>query len=389
MTRHFSIPLVLRMVPKGLLRKFFAQMGHEFLEVPWEKIRPHEIETILAGLHRLPTAEQLTIETALQNVFELACENGRRAICEAKVEIQKQNRLMYYPDLASTYAMSVWIWLHYPQIFDRAMLLYEVDQLGRWRKRKDLPRRAPNTTGEALLNLANAISRLLKRQEGRGQCCTVEYVHRGDGSECFLAYPDDFVHTILMHDVAGNLAPRSIRPAFEMVFAFTPAEGVLEINAKVPSRLKAELEDIFCETILGETAEERRLQAIYNLNVLKEGIDRLETDPEDGVSPIIHRLRLAIPECRDTITFEADRAGSPDRVYQMLDDYLNREHLPLAVVDVASATIGMVLESRENRRPGRMTFDVARPDSCTLRNHRPERVALAQKYLKRWGIALG
>ena len=389
MTRHFSIPLVLRMTPKGLLRNFFAELGHEFLGVAWEKIRAHEIDTILAGLYKLPTAEQLTIETALQNVFELACENGRRAIHEAKVEIQKQKPILYFPDLDGAYAMSVWIWLNYPKIFDRAMLLYEVDQLGRWRKRKDLPRMPPNTTGDALLELAIAISQLLKREEGRGQHCTVEHVRRGDGSECFLAYPDDFVHTILIHDGAGQLRPRSIRPAFEMVFAYSPEEGVLEINAKVPSRLKTQLEDIFCETILGKAANEGAGSSVYNLNVLKEGIDRLETDPEDGVSPVVHRLRLAIPECRDAITFEADRAGSPDRVYQMLDDYLNREHLPLAEVDVASATIGMVLESRANRRPGRMTFDVARPDSCTLRNHRPERVALAQKYLKRWGIAVG
>jgi hypothetical protein len=389
MARHFSIPMVLRLIPKGLLRKFFAQLGHAFLDVSWEKIRPHQIDTILTVFHQLPSADQMAVETALQNVFELACENGLRAIREATVDMHERDRVLYLPKLDGAYGMSVWTWLFHPRIFDRAMLLYEVDQLGRWRRRKDLPRVPPNTGPEALERLAGAVSDLLQREEGRGQRCTVEHVRRGDGSECFLAYPDDFVCTILVHDGPGRLRPRSIRQTFEMVFAYNPQEGVLEINAKLPARLKSQLEDLFCAVILGKPAEKRGLEAVYNLNVLKEGTDRLETDPEDGVLPVVHRLRLAIPESRDTITFEADRAGKPERVYEMLDSYLAREQLPLSEVDVASATIGMVLQARESRRPGRMTFDVARPDTCTLRNHRPERVALAQKYLKRWGIAVG
>ena len=126
----------------------------------------------------------------------------------------------------------------------------------------------------------------------------------------------------------------------------------------------------------------------YDLNVLKDGPQRLETDPKDCVTPVVRRLRLAIPESRDTITLEADRAAGPQKMYRMLDEYLNRERLPLSDLDVVSATIGLVLHPTNGRRGGRLTFDVSRPDTCTLRSHRPDQVALAQKYLRRWGIAV-
>lgn len=386
MTRHFSIPTILRMIPNGLLRAVFTRLGHPMHEVPWEKLPQRNIEPILRTLGLLAAAERDSLETVLHDVFDLACEHGSRAIREAVSSIAAE-KPPFLPDVGGPYCLATWTWLHYPVLFDRAMRLHEVDCLSRWRKRKDVPRVVPRTSPEALSELASALGRILQKQEGRGQQCTVELARRADGAVCFLAYPDDFVHTMLLHDRAGNLAPRNVRPTFDIVFAYDQAAGTLELNAKIPTRLKAELEDVFCRTILGEAVLHHGSDAVYNLNVLKEGPDCLETDPEDGVTPVVRRLRLAIPESRETITLEADRAGGPESVYRMLDECLNREKLPLDDLEITSATIGFVLHPIEGRKPGRLTFEVARPDTCTLRNHRADRVALAQKYLKRWGIA--
>lgn len=388
MTRHFSIPTVLRMTPNGILRAIFTRMGHKMHAVPWEKLPQRNIEPILDAIQKLSSVEQNSLETVLHDIFDLACENGNRAIREAAtVAVTKMPIVL--PEVGGAYCTSAWTWLNYPDVFDRAMLLFEVDHLGRWRKWKDLPRVAPRNTPESLHALALVIGRMLQREEGRGQRCTVEHVRRGDSADCFLAYTDDFAHTILMHDKAAQLVPRTIRPTFDIVFAYNQAEGTLELHAKVLHRLKPALEDVFCRVILGHIPEPPGGESVYNLNVLKDGPDCLETDPADGVTPIVHRLRLAIPESRDMITLEADRTAGPECIYKMLDECLNREKLPLDELEVASATIGLVLHPIDGRKPGRLTFDVARPDTCTLRNHRPDRVALAQKYLKRWGIAGG
>ena len=388
MTRYFSLPTVLRMTPKNLVRLFFDRLGHPLGDVPWDRLSPRQIQPILEAFQQLPATEQNAAEAALHNVFDLACENGLRAIHEAAEGVMGNAKDLAVPSDGGIYSTSIWTWIHYPDVFDRAMLLFEVDQLTRWRKRKGVSRVAPHTSPAILSRFAGVIGEILQREEGRGRRCTVEHVGRKNGTDFYLAYPDDFVHAVLMHDDQGGLLPRTVRQTFELVFAYTQADGTLELNAKVLSRLKPELEDIFCEIILGQPAVLRGCGAVYDLNVLKDGPDRLQTDPEDYLTAVVRRLRLSIPESREVITLEANRAGDPLSVYRMLSEYLNRERLPLADLEVAAATIGLVFHPTDRRKPGRLTFDVARPDTCTLRNHQADKVALAQKYLKRWGIAV-
>jgi hypothetical protein len=66
-----------------------------------------------------------------------------------------------------------------------------------------------------------------------------------------------------------------------------------------------------------------------------------------------------------------------------------REAARLPGVNVTSARFRMDFHGVDGRRPDSLTFDVSLPDSCNLRNRRPERVALALKYLKEWGVAVG
>ena len=388
MTRHFSIPTALRMTPMPLLRNFFVRVGHEMRNSVWEQFSNRNVRPILEAIQQLEPAQRNSVEAALHDIFDLACEAGVRAIHEAAVSAELTGFAFSSPEPGSPYGISVWTWLYYPTVFERAMLLFEVDHLSRWRKRTDVPRMTPCTSPRVVLQLGEAIGELLRREEGRGQQCTVEHVRRKDATDYFLAYPDDFLDTILAHDEEGALTPQSVRPTFEIVFAYSQADGTLELNAKIPSRLKPELEDIFCQIVLGQPAENCGPEAVYDLNVLKDGPQRLDTDPEDRVTPVVRRLRLAIPESRATITLEADRSAGPQSIYRMLDEYLNRERLPLSDLDVTSATIGLMLHPTNCRKAGRLTFDVSRPDTCTLRSHRPDQVALAQKYLKRWGIAV-
>jgi hypothetical protein len=78
MARHFSIPTVLRMMPKPLLGQVLRRLGHVPAEIPWGELRPRQIEPVLAFLTQLSDPEQRTIKTTLQNVFDLACDQGWR-----------------------------------------------------------------------------------------------------------------------------------------------------------------------------------------------------------------------------------------------------------------------------------------------------------------------
>lgn len=389
MTRHFSIPTALRMTPNGLLRELFVKLGHANLGIAWHALHEREVQPILEALDQLPADAQTTIETALHNIFDLACQNGVNAILEAADDASRRESVLYLPDSTGPYCTAAWTWLNYPDVFDRAALLCQIDGLSRWRKRKDLPRVEPSTTPEVILRLERALSELLRSEQGRGHHCTVEHAYRHDGSDYFLAYPDDFVETITIHDEDGKLTPRPIRQTFEIVFAYDREEGTLETHARVPTRLKPLLEEAFCRIALGVEPDPVQRQVVYNLNILKEAVFQLPTDPKDCVAAKVCRVRLAIPDSQWSIILEAARNGARDEMAEMIDECLDEENIPLERVNVTSARFRMDFHGVNGRRPGSLTFDVSLPDCCNLRNQRPERVALALKYLKEWGVAVG
>lgn len=386
--RHFSIPTMFRMTPPALLEKIFAKLGHQHLNVRWRELHRHGIEPVLEAFRNLAADKRAAVESVLQSIFELACENGVSAILEAADDARQRRSMLYLPDVGGPYCVATWAWLHYPEVFDRATLLHQVDSLSRWRKRKNLPRLAPLVTPKTLESLAGGLSALLYAEQGRGQRCTVEHVYRSDGGDYFFAYPDDFVKTVTVHE-EGRLVPRSIRQTFEMVFVYDRDEGTLETFAHVPTKLKPRLEEAFCRTVLGREPEPAERQAIYNLNILKDAMFQLPTDAEDGVAARICRLRLAVPNTFWSITLESGRNGPADEMAEMVDECLNEENLPLCRVSVTSARFRFEFYPRDDRKRGSLTFDVGLPDSCSLRNQRPDRVAMAQKYLKRWRIAVG
>ena len=379
MSRQFSIPTMLRMVPNSLLGRFFEKLGHDF-DIDWERLGEREIDPVLTSFSDLSPSEQDQIEGDLRNVFDLACESGIEAIIEAASTFGELSLAEAMPTDAGYYARSMWAWLSHRKSFEKALLLHEVSHLRWWRKRNDVPRVEPDLSPGALDRLKIATSDLLMREQGRGNICTVETMFR-DGTHYVLAHPDDFVQNALAHDDDGVLTPRTFRRTFEIVFAFNSTEGTLELYAKVPARLKRTLEELFVSIILDDD-----LDAAYELDHLKHHTVRLETDPEDQLRVRIRRMRLTVKDSRRRIWIEVDANDLTDDIHHALIECLDAEHVPLPSVWVTQVTFCFEFLPLDGRKPGRMTFDVGYPDSCGLRNDRAERVELAQKYLKRWKI---
>jgi hypothetical protein len=225
---------------------------------------------------------------------------------------------------------------------------------------------------------------VLRREEGRGRNCTVEAVARR-GATYFFAFPDDFVVNATAHDDDGRLAPRTFRRTFTLVFAFDPAEGALELYARVPARVKALLEQAFARVAFGLDLGEWRPPPAYEPNALRARGYRLDTDPEDHVTVEVRQVRLSFANSDRQVTLRGDPAWPGDTV-RMLDEVLDRERVTDAAASVTLVTLCFEFHPVGGGRGGSVTFDVAFPNSCSLRNQRPERVATVMKYLTRWGI---
>jgi hypothetical protein len=374
------------MTPNRLLKEFFSRLDHQLLSLDWRKVREHHVEPLLVAMSWLSREAQDEIESALAAIFELACESGCRSIVEVAHQNGQNDVFGILARHACCYERAMWTWLNYPQVFEQATLIHQVENLTRWRKRTGLPQVQPRATPAATRELAAALSQFLQREEGRGQNCTVEYFRRRDGADIFVAYPDDFVQSILLHDNRGNLVPRPLRQTFEIVFAYLADEGTLELFAQVSPTLKPKLESLFGQIILGADLDATASPRPYDLNRLKDRYFCLETDPADHVSASIARLRLEVPNY-GRFTVEPTRSGRGGDVFEVIDDCLNDQAIHWENINISLATFRFQFAAVNGRQAGTLSFDVTFPDHCSIKSRRPERIELTRKYLRRWRIA--
>lgn len=385
MSRVFNLPTVLRQVPNRLLRQFFAKQQVALPGVYWNELRERDIQPILEALQAINPASLLVVEAELRSVFEMGCEGGVQALQESAAALGDHDLIERLPAEDTAYGQAMWVWLNHPDYFARATLLYQVDQLTWWRKRNDLPSSSARRDSATLEQLRHNVSRLLLREQGRGRLCSVEVLERGETVYYFL-YPDDFVQSLQVHDEEGQLAPRSIRRTFHIVFAYRSSAGSLELFAKVPAPLKPKLEEVFARTVLELDLEAWQSPPAFILQHLLFRATQLPVDPRDAVSVAIRRMQFDIVGTKRRIELETDPQGGPRDVYVMIEEYLDRDRISLEDLRVRSVTFLFTFAEQGDRKPGMVSVDVGVPNSCNLRNQRPERVELIQKYLISWGI---
>lgn len=383
MSRQFSIPIVLRMVPNALLQRFFEELEHCDFDPCWSELKEREIDPLLDYLGDMPLEQSNEIESVLRSVFDLACPSGFDALLEAGPHCGVVDLGPLVPDELSLYGKAMWVWLNYRKIFDKAQIIYQVEHMAWWRKRNDLPKNEPDKSPDAIAKLETDISTLLKSQ-GRGKDCTVETLTRG-AVDYFFAYPDDFIQNVVVHDEDGKLSPEAFRQTMLIVFAYKREEGSLEMFAKLPKKLKEQLEVIFADAILHWELGPHEPDAVYELNQLKDPSFDLTPDPADGLRVKIRKMRLSAKYCGRRVFVEIDDDPEDD-IYKTIDECINFEVIPRSEWNVTQVTFCFEFVPLEGRKHGRQTFDVTYPRSCSLRSARRERVELIQKYLKRWRI---
>lgn len=385
MSRHFSLPTVLRMVPNELLEAFFQKLDNPCYGMNWRRLGRRQIEPLLALFDYFPPGQREPAESILRNVFELACESGAKVIRELAKGSNAADALTGLPQHGNLYHQAMWVWLQTPGLFEQAVLFHQVDRLSWWSKRNGLPRTTPSTDSATLTQLAADVSRLLTSEQGRGKHCTIEHVLRDDGTHYFFCFPDDYVQTVTLHDRRGRLRTRTLRQTFEIIFAYRQDDGTLETFAQVPPRLKRELDEAFAWLILETSLGPALPKRVYDLNRLKACRFQLNTDPRDHVHARIRRLELSLPDHFRRITLDS-RLGADDDVLRMVEECLNDEHVSLDTVNVSRAAIQFQFDRSGGRKPGSMTVEVASPDRCNLRSQRPERVSVVQKHFRLWRI---
>lgn len=385
---QFNPKRVLRQISPKLLKELFDRQT-EKLDIPWGDESAMSVDAVFHAWQRMSDQPRKAIEILFHDIDDMATgDDGMRVILEEGLNSGEDFRSVFEP-MESRHDRALWTHLNHPRIWNTAVRFAEADGLstGRfWIKRADVPKATPKTDDAGRGALATSMSAFY-REQGRGHNCTVDHFIRAQTQDYFFVYLSDYADTYVNFDESGKFQRNTERRAFEVVFAYDRENGVLEMFARGGKKVIEPLQHIFCSVVLGcPLKPDTSGKAPYALDGLLNRSFGFDTDPEDEIESVTVRgLRLSvIGRKRGRITLEADPQKGPTSIYDMLDEDLNKERLPLSVLQVTKVTLHM--SRKAPGRGGSFTFSVALPNTCDLKSKREELRLLGEKYLKRWKI---
>jgi len=391
MSRQYSAKTFLRKVPNKLLRDYFAAVAID-LELNWDGLDETDVEPIFEAIHALTDKQRGAVESDFTNINELACENGTRAILE-EAAFWRKDWSAQFAEMENSYERAFWTFLNHPRRFEIAGAFHVMDRYGGWWRRFVGKRLEPAVDSPDLKKLGEAISEYYRRQ-GRGRYCHVDVYQRHEPERiCYFAYPEDIATSDLGYDAAGTFSRRPRQSVFEVVFVYRPEEGHIELHAEGVKKVKEELAEIFCTTILGlkELPDDSGKEP-YDLSCLKDPNFPFATEHKDQVLDVqLKLMRLDLPfdkakgSGRRIILSATSLPGAPNALHGLLDEAIDQRRVPLDNIVISQAKLMFTFRAVDGRQPKTLTFDVTYPDRCTLKDDQQDQVA--KKYLKRWGIA--
>jgi len=144
MARHYSTKDFFRQMPNALLARYFQ--GRELLpDLDFAAMKETQSDELFTAWLELPDGQRNAMDAEFQDIFELSCEKGFRAIldeAEWHLSADPQAHTEFVEKLAALanhYERAMVTFLDHSRFWKGATLFYHADTLPYWRKRKNLP----------------------------------------------------------------------------------------------------------------------------------------------------------------------------------------------------------------------------------------------------------
>jgi hypothetical protein len=359
----------------------------ELTELKWDDLAEMDVDSVFDAWLALPETARAEVERSFRSVSDLSSAEGLQTLIE-EGQFHRVDLTVCVNQLHGLHEKVFWVYLYHEKVFLSAGRLNRADHLnGRyWRRRTDLPAKKPDISHPTRELLARGISQYYQDHQGRGEHCKVEVYLRREKIHYLFAYPADYADTVIIYTDAGSLERQLQKAAFEVIFAYNEVTGTLDLFVQGDKKIRRDMEEFFARLILKEElpAEEPDANP-FELNGLRSRDFDFPTDPEDAVQEVrVKSLRLSlVGPGFGRITLESDARTRRGDIYDLMDKALNHNRLSVETVNVTFATMQVTFAT--SGRPKPITFQIAYPDSCNLKD-KPEHLKI-KDYLKRWGIA--
>jgi len=372
MTRHYSTKNFFRQIPNALLARYFADR-RLFGDLDLGAMKETKQDALFDAWLELPEERRKPMDAEFQDVFELSCERGFRAIIdEARWQMRENPEAL--TDFVETlsalpghYHRAMVTYLDHRKCWTGATRFYHADTLSYWRKRKHMGHQPAAVDDDTIRQLAAQIRNYFHRTEGRGNNCVVEPFRRRE-LDYFFAYPEDYSQQSTEW-VNGEFIHRPHNPAFEVIFVYSQQEGTLDLNVRGTHKAVEPLQGMFATTILklDELPPDPKDERIYDLSPLgKRSFDFVYSVGSGIENVAVRKLRLSSRFNKgERITLETDTTDNSDAIYDLLDKI--GKATPLSLYNVTQVEIAASV-TVDNGKPAKLVpFRITYPNSCSLK----------------------
>ncbi|MGQ0618299.1 MAG: hypothetical protein ACT4QA_00035 [Panacagrimonas sp.] len=356
-----------RHAPNRLLKRYFFERG-ALAEVDFGELSETQVEPIYAAWLALSDEVRKPMEQDFRDIDELASEAGTKAILD-EAEWHGEDLQEQFAKLGGFHERAFWTLLERPKYWPGALHYSHADSVSPryWRKRKNLPRKAAAVDEDSVRELEVKIGAYFHTKEGRGRNCKVECYRRGE-QDYFFAYPEDYAQADVEWGRDGlRRLPR--RPAFEVIFVYTQAEGTLDLYIKGDRKLVPSLQAIFAEVILkGELGPDAVDERVYDLSPMRARDFQFVYGPESGIAHVaMNKLRLTVAGRKERIVLEADPTYEKLAVFDLLDKVAKGIPTTQLLVTQVGVKVTFAFNPKV-RRPQTRSFEINWPNSCSLKH---------------------
>ncbi|MBI1813294.1 hypothetical protein HY285_05425 [Candidatus Peregrinibacteria bacterium] len=177
---------------------------------------------------KLSGKKQADIELELSQVNELANRDSIYHLIDVCVQRDLPSDL-----IAGEAAQALWFLLHQPDVFEEVFFNEEIMGIESW---QNAAAQAGVTIGDTKRHhdsLEKELMRFFKIHEGTGRFCAIQSYHFKD-SKCFvfIGHVSDRLQFFEGFNESGEHQQQRVRPAFQVIFAYYPADGTILLKSR-------------------------------------------------------------------------------------------------------------------------------------------------------------
>ncbi|MBF0179955.1 MAG: hypothetical protein HQM03_08025 [Magnetococcales bacterium] len=324
--------------------------------------------------------------TDAERFVEMADDLGQEAM--QSVVIDRKG----FVEQESAIARGIWLHLHEPESFRRAVEIRHADRyrLGRtWDGFVGPKRVAVSADPEHRREFGEWIKNWFRSPQVKVEVYErIRPKHKGGKSRLVqvVVYREGLPDSILEFE-NGDLARRHLRPVHEFSLTYEADSGVIEVIAQDRAS-REEMARAFANTLLRqEIASTRVPLREFDLRPLMSP-HAFATDPEDGVKgvEVISLTLQPMLDGAEQITFDADRQTGRS-LYERLFEWF-REHNPLTTgfrIQKAILSVRFYPDAGFGRGKT-VPVKLSLPNGCNLKSKTEKERLVCEKYLPLWGL---